>query len=154
MSTSNVCMGVFFSPIIVYSPNQTWLCLEKGYAYAVQYNKYIYATWMMYGCMHAWYSFIMSSLMLLSSTKGCSISVLSNGILSRGGMDRYSCLDVRNGANSTRACSWMSCEHFKCVHGGVFQPNHCLQPQLDMAVSRKRLRLCLRGILSIYMQPG
>ena len=105
---------------------------------------------MMYGCMHAWYSFIMSSYMLLSSIKGYCSSVCSNGILSRGGMDRYGCLDVRYGANSTRACSWMSCEHFKCVHGGVFQPNHCLQPQLDMAVSRKRSRLC-RIVLQVYI---
>ena len=62
-------------------------------------------------------------------------SVLSTGLLSRGGMSRHSCVDISNGANSTGACSWTRSEPFKCVHGGVFQPNHCLQPQLDMAVS-------------------
>ena len=104
--------------------------------------------------LHACMVFIYNvDLMLLSSIKGDCRSVLSNGILSRGGMDRYGCLDVRYGANSTRACSWMSCEHLECVHGGVFQPNHCLQPQLDMAVSRKRLRLCLI-VLLVYISAA
>ena len=48
-----------------------------------------------------------------------------NGMFSRGGMARYSWLDIRNGANSTRAGSWVSGEPSKWAFHGVFQQNKC-----------------------------
>ena len=46
----------------------------------------------------------------------CS-SVCTNGILSRGGMSRYSVQDAGNGANSTKACSGM--QRCCCKWGSV-----------------------------------
>ena len=48
-----------------------------------------------------------------------------NGMFYRVGMARYSVLDIRNGANSTRAGSWVSGEPFKWAFKGVFQQNKC-----------------------------
>ena len=76
-------------------------------------------------------------------------SVLATGMFSRGGMARYIGHDVRNGANSNGAWSWMRGEPFTCARDGVFQSHKCLLPRRDMAVSEKRLRLYLR-VLEVY----